>query len=103
MSDFEVPGQSRPDAGGQPALAGMRVRYAPGPLRKADLPGSPYDAFRRWLADATAAGLPEPNAMVLATLARYEGNQSRAARHLGLTESGLRYKLSRWRKEETSE
>nr|MEE4268084.1 helix-turn-helix domain-containing protein [Candidatus Krumholzibacteria bacterium] len=31
------------------------------------------------------------------TLARFEGNQSSAARHLGLTESGLRYKLGKWR------
>ena len=37
--------------------------------------------------------------VILATLARYEGNQSQAARHLGLTESGLRYKLGRWRRE----
>jgi len=31
------------------------------------------------------------------TLARFHGNQSDAARHLGLTESGLRYKLKKWR------
>ncbi len=34
--------------------------------------------------------------VVLDTLRRYEGNQSGAARHLGLTESGLRYKLKKW-------
>jgi DNA-binding NtrC family response regulator len=34
--------------------------------------------------------------VVLDTLRRYEGNQSSAARHLGLTESGLRYKLKKW-------
>ncbi len=34
--------------------------------------------------------------VVLETLARHEGNQSSAARELGLTESGLRYKLKRW-------
>ncbi len=34
--------------------------------------------------------------IVLETLALHDGNQSRAARHLGLTESGLRYKLQKW-------
>ncbi len=33
------------------------------------------------------------------TLLRCDGNQSAAARRLGLTESGLRYKLSKWRQE----
>ncbi len=37
------------------------------------------------------------------TLARFDGNQSATARHLGLTESGLRYKLAKWRQEETRE
>ena len=35
--------------------------------------------------------------IVTETLARFHGNQSDAARHLGLTESGLRYKLKKWR------
>ncbi|MGD9546248.1 MAG: sigma-54-dependent transcriptional regulator [Candidatus Krumholzibacteriia bacterium] len=35
--------------------------------------------------------------IVMETLAAFSGNQSSAARHLGLTESGLRYKLSKWR------
>ncbi|MBZ0268664.1 sigma-54 dependent transcriptional regulator [bacterium] len=34
--------------------------------------------------------------IVTETIARHAGNQSSAARHLGLTESGLRYKLKRW-------
>ena len=34
--------------------------------------------------------------IVLETLVKYGGNQSSAARHLGLTESGLRYKLKKW-------
>jgi len=34
--------------------------------------------------------------IVLTTLARHEGNQSRAARQLGITEGGLRYKLKKW-------
>jgi DNA-binding NtrC family response regulator len=35
--------------------------------------------------------------IVLATLEECAGNQSEAARRLGLTESGLRYKLAKWR------
>ena len=39
-------------------------------------------------------GVAQPN---METLATFDGNQSSAARHLGLTESGLRYKLSKWK------
>ncbi len=52
-----------------PDVAGMRTSYESGVLRRADLAATPLEQFRRWLADAVAAGLPEPNAMVLATAA----------------------------------
>lgn len=39
--------------------------------------------------------------IVLETLASLGGNQSGTARQLGLTESGLRYKLSKWNDDET--
>jgi pyridoxamine 5'-phosphate oxidase len=45
----------------------MRVAYPAGALDEADLAGTWYEQFAGWLADALAAGLPEPNAMVLAT------------------------------------
>ena len=35
--------------------------------------------------------------IIMETLAQFGGNQSSAARHLGLTESGLRYKLAKWK------
>jgi len=38
--------------------------------------------------------------IVLETLASLSGNQSSAARQLGLTESGLRYKLGKWKDEQ---
>ncbi|MFM2438566.1 MAG: hypothetical protein RLZ55_1389, partial [Actinomycetota bacterium] len=50
-----------------PDVAGMRTSYESGELRRADLEPTPLAQFRRWLADAVAADLPEPNAMVLAT------------------------------------
>jgi pyridoxamine 5'-phosphate oxidase len=51
-----------PEAG----LARMRQEYA-GELTEGDLAGSWVIQFGRWLSDAVAADLTEPNAMVLAT------------------------------------
>lgn len=48
-------------------LADLRVSYDIGQLAAADLAANPLDAFHAWFADAEAAGLPEPNAMILAT------------------------------------
>jgi pyridoxamine 5'-phosphate oxidase len=60
-----------PVAPGDPALLAdlrsARVGYERGPLDEADLAATPLAQFRRWYDDAVAAGLPEPNAMVLAT------------------------------------
>jgi pyridoxamine 5'-phosphate oxidase len=47
--------------------AGMRRSYSAEGLDAADLAAEPYTQFARWFADATRAGLPEPNAMVLST------------------------------------
>jgi pyridoxamine 5'-phosphate oxidase len=60
------PEQTGPSA--DASLAGMRVRYVPGPLREQDVSPDPFVQVRSWLADAVAAGVPEPNAMVLATV-----------------------------------
>jgi len=40
--------------------------------------------------------------IIMETLAVFSGNQSSAARHLGLTESGLRYKLGKWKEEDSA-
>ena len=50
-----------------PDVAALRREYAQAGLRRADLPGEPFGQFRRWFTEAAAAGLVEPNAMVLAT------------------------------------
>ncbi|MGH3782544.1 MAG: pyridoxamine 5'-phosphate oxidase [Pseudonocardiaceae bacterium] len=47
-------------------MARMRVAYSPAEMEEADLAGSWHEQLAGWLGDATAAGLPEPNAMVLA-------------------------------------
>jgi len=48
-------------------LAAMRGAYERGGLAEADLAATWLEQFERWLADAVAAGVTEPNAMVLAT------------------------------------
>lgn len=48
-------------------LAAMRRSYELGGLDEADLAATWLEQFERWLADAVAAGVTEPNAMVLAT------------------------------------
>jgi len=50
-----------------PDLAAMRLHYDQGRLVEADLRPTPYAQFVHWLGEAVAAGLVEPNAMVLAT------------------------------------
>jgi pyridoxamine 5'-phosphate oxidase len=48
-------------------LATMRVSYEQDALDEAELEGTWHEQLRRWIADAVRAGLPEANAMVLAT------------------------------------
>ena len=50
-----------------PSPAGLRRSYEGEPLLEVDLAADPVTQFAAWFADAMAAGLPEPNAMVLAT------------------------------------
>ncbi len=45
----------------------MRRVYARGGLAETDVVDEPIQQFQRWFDDAVAAGLPEPNAMVVAT------------------------------------
>ena len=55
--------------GGEPLrdLAALRREYAAGGLTEADLAPTWTEQVQRWLADAVAAGVREPNAVVLAT------------------------------------
>ena len=48
-------------------LADLRVTYDLGTLAPEDLPACPLDAFHGWFVETEAAGLPEPNAMVVST------------------------------------
>jgi pyridoxamine 5'-phosphate oxidase len=51
-------------------MAAMRLSYAGGGLSEADLARDWLTQFQRWFDDATAAGMTEPNAMVVATVSR---------------------------------
>jgi pyridoxamine 5'-phosphate oxidase len=53
----------------QPDLASLRAEYELGGLDEADLEPEPMAMFGRWFAEVRAAGIGEPNAMVLATAA----------------------------------
>lgn len=48
-------------------LTGMRRAYSVRRLLEADAPAEPSPLFHSWLDEAARTGLPEPNAMVLAT------------------------------------
>ena len=56
------------------SLADLRVTYDEGTLDAVDLAPTPLAQFQNWLAAVVERGLPEPNAMVLATAA--EGQPS---------------------------
>jgi pyridoxamine 5'-phosphate oxidase len=67
----------------QKALARMRRNYPTERLLESAVASEPFAQFHSWLRAAVAAGLPEPNAMVLAT-ATSDGRPS--ARHVLLKE-----------------
>jgi pyridoxamine 5'-phosphate oxidase len=54
-------------AGRGPSIAELRRSYRLAGLDEAGLAADPFAQFGRWLTDAVAGGVPEPNAMVLAT------------------------------------
>ncbi|MEZ6038193.1 MAG: pyridoxamine 5'-phosphate oxidase [Planctomycetota bacterium] len=45
----------------------VRIEYGDEPLRRVDVPATPWPLFAQWLEAATKAGVSEPNAMSLAT------------------------------------
>jgi pyridoxamine 5'-phosphate oxidase len=70
-------------------LAELRREYAAGGLTETDLLADPIAMFRRWLHDATAAALHEPNAMVVSTVAADGRPSSRMVLLKGLDERGF--------------
>jgi len=71
------------------ALALMRAEYADTGLDLPDLAPDWLTQFRRWLADAVAAGLTEPNAMVVATASPDGEPSSRTVLAKGVDDAGV--------------
>jgi pyridoxamine 5'-phosphate oxidase len=61
------------------------------PLLESDLDASPFDQFRRWLDEAVAANLPEPNAMTLSTAAQSGQPSARIVLLRGYGEAGFTF------------
>lgn len=70
-------------------LASLREEYARAGLLESDLAPDPVTMFRTWLADALAAGLHEPNAMVVSTAGADGAPSSRMVLLKGLDERGF--------------
>jgi pyridoxamine 5'-phosphate oxidase len=70
-------------------IAAMRRSYEVGGLSEADLAPTWLEQFRRWFADAHAAGLTEPNAMVLATASDDGRPSARTVLCKGVGERGV--------------
>jgi pyridoxamine 5'-phosphate oxidase len=73
----------------KPDLASLRAEYQHTGLEEADLAPDPYAMFREWFETARAAGVVEPNAMVLSTVASDGQPSARTVLLKGLTEHGF--------------
>lgn len=69
--------------------ADLRVSYERGALVVGDLAGHPMTTLARWLDEAIADGLPEPNAMTLATVDARARADARVVLCKGVDEHGV--------------
>src|SRR6478609_10311171 len=77
------------DDGDRVRMAAMREEYSLTGLAEQDLAADWFGQFDRWLQDAIVAGLPEPNAMVLATASPTGEVASRTVLCKGVDASGV--------------
>ena len=70
-------------------LAALRAEYARGGLDVPDLAADPVAMFHRWLEEALASGMHEPNAMVVSTVSADGRPSSRMVLLKGLSEAGF--------------
>jgi pyridoxamine 5'-phosphate oxidase len=73
------------------SLAELRQEYSQGGLSEEQAGDDPLALFQRWFEEALAAGLPEPNAMVLATAAPDGKPSARMVLLKGFDERGLTF------------
>lgn len=71
------------------SLPRMRIDYESRPLEPDDLAGTWHEQLAGWMDAAGEAGLPEPNAMVLATADEHGVPSSRTVLCKGLDERGV--------------
>lgn len=72
-------------------LATMRLEYETIGIEPADLAADPFEQFDRWMADAIAADLYEPNAMVVSTVDEAGQPWSRYVLVKGATSAGFEF------------
>lgn len=70
-------------------LSALRQEYADAGLEESDLEPDPTTMFRRWFDDTVAAGVHEPNAMVLATVGADFAPSSRMVLLKGYSSDGF--------------
>ncbi len=76
------------DRGVSDSYATLRREYADGGLAESDLAGDPFAMFRRWYDEAVAAGVYEPNAMVVASVSADGRPSARMVLLKGFSEAG---------------
>ena len=82
-------GGGRCQHGDVPDLARMRRDYDAGRFTEQELAPTWHEQFDRWFGDAVAAGLPEPNAVVVATADADGAPDARIVLMKGYDASGL--------------
>ncbi len=88
----DLPGEEHRDRPGDQRridLTALREDYRLAGLDEADLEADPLDMFDRWLRQAMAAGIHEPNAMVVATVAADRRPSSRSVLLKKVTDRGF--------------
>jgi len=71
------------------SIAAARADYTAGGLVESDLLPDPFAMFSRWYDEAQAAGLHEPNAMVVATVSSDFAPSARLVLLKGVSEAGF--------------
>ena len=71
------------------SVANLRLEYTRGGLEERGLDPDPIRQFAAWFAEAEAAGVPEPNAMTLATATRDGRPSARIVLLKGCDERGF--------------
>jgi pyridoxamine 5'-phosphate oxidase len=70
-------------------ITNLRKEYTQKGLHEADMAAEPFTQFQQWLAEALAAGLPEPYAMTLATADAQGRPSARIVLLRGIDERGF--------------